>query len=127
MAYETDNRGLSVRPGDGDHDPWLNPKESGGEEGEAAARIGITDEGDALRGPSVGRRRQCRSLGGQNGDRAATQRIGDEGAPVVARTRQRGEEESGLDSAGIAGQPNDVNVNGARCIALCQVVVQQIS
>ena len=108
FAREMGDRGLAVGAGDGGDRARLAPVEPGGEEREAALRIGVLDDPDAAAGVGVESKRG--GIIGQDRHRAAGDRFAGKGASVTQGAAQRGKQEPGADLAGIGGKAGDLGI-----------------
>lgn len=127
MAYEPNNGCFPVGPSDGDDDPGLFLIESGGEQGEASSRIGIGDDGDRSSRPLRSHDGDIGSLGNENGGCTAGNRVSDERPAVGPAARKRREQKTGLDRAGVTGQPGDLDLMIVSATARRQFFLQQIN
>lgn len=127
VAYEPNYGGLAVGPGDRDHRLRLIPKESGSEQGEASARIGVEDEQRRRPGRASRDGRQLKLIWGKYGGCTARDGFGHERSAIASRSRQRSEEEARGNGTRVASEPDNLDVDAFPCIASRQILSKQIS
>ena len=105
LAQEPDDGGLAVGAGDGGDGLRLLRIEARRQQGEAAARVVVVDQGQGHRDTRL--RRQHGAGRRQHRHGAAPHRIGDEVAAVGAGAGKGGKQEAGLHLPRVGGEPGD--------------------
>ena len=106
LACEMDDRGLAVGAGHGGDRPRLSAMEPGGETSQSTMRICIGEDYDAL--ARRWRERERRGVVSQDRDGAAGHRIGGEGAAILSRAGQRGEEKAWANSSRVGAEADNL-------------------